>query len=133
MVNICGHAFCADCWVSHMLFRLHEASHDPFPLCMQLNCGINISQGLCSVLCEYKSQLKNKYQEVLCRSYATWNKTVKMCKGRPGYNCSRCFLIYKMYAILQCQSCGNLVCPRCGQRSHGPSICDNVSRWNILQ
>lgn len=39
------------------------------------------------------TKIDKLYGEVLCRSYATYNKEVKMCKGRPGYDCKRCFSI----------------------------------------
>jgi hypothetical protein len=50
----------------------------------------------------------------MCRSYAINNRSVKMCKGRPGFNCTRCFTVEKMLSIIECEACGNLVCPRCG-------------------
>jgi hypothetical protein len=55
-----------------------------------------------------------------------------MCKGRPGYNCNRCFTVEKMFNIIECEACGNLVCPRCGERSHGPSACKEIVKWKNL-
>ena len=42
-----------------------------------------------------------------------------MCKGRPGVTCRKCFAIDKMFDVIECSTCGNFVCPRCGEHNHG--------------
>jgi hypothetical protein len=28
-----------------------------------------------------------------------------------------------MYDIIECQNCGNMMCPRCGEKAHGQGQC----------
>lgn len=55
-----------------------------------------------------------------------------MCKGRPGFNCNRCFKIDKMFDIIECNSCGNFMCPRCDERYHGSTECYEISIFKRL-
>jgi hypothetical protein len=55
-----------------------------------------------------------------------------MCKGRPGLSCRKCFSINKLFDIIECQTCGNFVCPRCGEQSHGSTECYIISNWKKL-
>lgn len=54
---------------------------------------------------------------------------VKICKGREGFSCNKCFTVTKMFDVIECDTCGNLVCPRCGNRAHGPSNCFDSRNW----
>ena len=72
------------------------------------------------------------FNNVLCRSYATFNNFVKICKGKPGKDCQRVFIINKMLDIIICDTCGSLVCPRCGQEAHGASYCYDLKNWKKI-
>lgn len=114
------------------MFRLETDYKDPFPPCMDGSCEVKVSYALIGALSKYFPEVNSKFLEVLCRSYATYSKSVKMCKGRPGIACNRCFAIDKMYDIIECGTCGNFVCPRCGEENHGSAICYYVSNWKKL-
>lgn len=60
------------------------------------------------------------------------SKQVKVCKGREGFSCSKCFTIDKMFDVIECETCGNFVCPRCGERSHGNTNCFDIRNWKEI-
>ena len=54
---------------------------------------------------------------------------MKICKGKPGIECSRCFAITKILAAIECDTCGSVICPRCGEEAHGLAECYDLTNW----
>lgn len=78
------------------------------------NCPIKVSFSLLEKLSNISDEVKDKFYDVLCRSYAFYNKSVKICKGKPGVSCNRCFKVNILLDPIECHTCGNFVCLRCG-------------------
>ena len=89
--NICGHEYCFKCWEGHMYSRLREYYREPLPPCMNGDCLVKMSDTLCNLVSDTNQELKAKFVEVLCRSYANLSTSVKMCKGKQGTSCQKCF------------------------------------------
>lgn len=130
--NICGEDFCQDCWISQIKERLKSYYTDPFPPCINDCCPIKISPKICFELGTVDPELKKSFETVLCRSYSTYNDSVKICKGMEGKDCQRVFRINKMLAMIVCDTCGNIVCPRCGNEAHGAAYCYEINNWRKI-
>ena len=85
---------------------------DPFPPCLNDECGIRISYNIIEELCKDDSKFENLFAKTVCRSYAQLNKTVKVCWGT---DCTNCFFIKKPFEVTMCKQCQNFVCLCCGK------------------
>ena len=55
---------------------------------------------MCWYFAEHDPEFNKLFVNTLCRSYATFNNFVKVCKGKPGFDCNRVFAVTKMLDVI---------------------------------
>jgi ariadne-1 len=123
---ICGHLFCAPCFEQYLDVQLSTNGQSSVLQCAGFECKWIIDDEL---ILAHLDQ-KEKYEEMICRSYVNCNRDLTHC---PAPNCK--FIIECFSAAQQKVKC------RCGQEfcffcrtldSHSPLPCALIVAWEKL-
>jgi ariadne-1 len=125
--NICGHAFCIECWTSHLKSSVQSCS--AFPHCMQNECHVPVLletiTGLLQMYGEEGAGWLKKYEKKVCELFITTNRNYQFC---TGVDCGNCIKINMQLDTVLC-TCGKVFCFRCQSDDHYPCKCEEKAKW----
>ncbi len=80
--NGCGHAFCNDCWRSHLAVQIAEGKARRI-CCMSFKCGVVCDEDLVTRVMASDAPALAKYRQSHLESYMEDNKNVVFCPSVP--------------------------------------------------
>jgi len=127
-MNSCGHYFCKSCWQNHFEMQLQIGISTNIQ-CMSANCHIFCSEEFILDVLKDRPQLKAKYEEALFKNAVESHQYLRWC---PGIGCDAIVFCKTTKAHrVQCSSCGNKFCMKCGKSYHAPTSCEILKQWMI--
>ncbi|KAJ6236378.1 e3 ubiquitin-protein ligase ari5-related [Anaeramoeba flamelloides] len=120
----CQHAFCNECWVNYLTFRIKEQRVDDL-FCQSYQCYERVTEGFLKEVVDEENY--KKYQWTLAKSFVSQNPENAWC---PAPNCDRACTkgMIQRGTNVEC-SCGHRFCFNCKEEAHSPANCDDVAVW----
>ncbi|KAF0978620.1 hypothetical protein FDP41_002440 [Naegleria fowleri] len=121
----CSHAFCDNCWKSHIESKINEGKQQIF--CPEVGCNSIIDDDIISKF--VSGEKKQKFERKFIESYVEDNKSVKWCPSTPC--CGRCVRVNVPHTTpleIEC-TCGQIFCFACTKYPHSPATCNMLTAW----
>lgn len=126
----CGHRFCVDCYRQYLTQKIREEGEAARIECPESGCRRIIDARSLDIL--VTPELKERYHELLNRTYVQDKETLKWCPAPDCQNAVDCPVkkkdLAKIVPTVAC-ACGHRFCFGCGLNDHLPAPCDLVKRW----
>ncbi|KAF1356252.1 hypothetical protein BDV97DRAFT_286539 [Delphinella strobiligena] len=126
----CGHRYCIDCYKQYLAQKIKEEGEAARIRCPGDGCNRIVDSKSLEVL--VTSDLKDRYQELLTRTYVDDKDNLKWC---PAPNCVyaiECGIkqkdLNRIVPTVNCD-CGNHFCFGCQLLDHQPTPCVLVKKW----
>ncbi|KAI5454771.1 hypothetical protein NCC49_003655 [Naganishia albida] len=128
----CGHRFCKECWKGYLENKIMDEAESGRIQCMETGCGRIVGEKTVEAMVDDK--VKNRYRELLDRTYVDDNASLKWC---PHPDCEYAVkttqapprLLNQIIPIVKC-GCDRQFCFGCGfSGDHRPLICKYVKLW----
>lgn len=126
----CGHRFCVDCYQHYLHQKVKEEGEAARIRCPGERCNKIVDSASLELLLD--PQLKERYQELLVRTYVDDKENLKWC---PAPNCVyavECAVkkrdLDKIVPTVQC-NCKHSFCFGCTLADHQPCPCGLVKKW----
>jgi ariadne-2 len=122
----CGHAYCVECWRSHVLVQLQSGSALTIE-CMAQECRYSLPAEVSMWLLETHPSARRRYEQLAVGECVHANPCLQRC---PGADCERFFMVKKALAKrVQCSGCATSCCFRCRLDYHAPTDCATIRQW----
>ena len=122
----CGHAFCNDCWRSHLAARLETGAGSRLP-CAAPKCGAACDEGAVRALLA-ETPAGERHARALATSIVDDNPAAWWCPSVP--HCGRALRARGDALVEMRCACGaGALCSRCGEGPHAPATCAMARVW----
>lgn len=126
----CGHRYCVDCYRHYLTQKIREEGEAARIQCPSDGCTRIIDARSLDLL--VTSELKNRYFQLLNRTYVEDNDNLKWCPAPDCENAINCGIkkkdLDRIVPTVAC-SCGHRFCFGCILNDHQPAPCELVKRW----
>lgn len=120
----CTHKYCADCWDSYLVTRIHEYP-DPFLGCPEPKCT-QVADDECAMSLIKKHSDKKFYQRALINSFVACNMMLKWC---PNPGCDKVIKLSQPDCVAVTCDCDFTFCFNCSNEWHEPIDCQLLTKW----
>ena len=118
----CGHKFCAECYRGYVINAAGSGPGCILSTCPEHKCEEVLSSTMFKKLCDEQSW--KLYKQHLLRNYIDQSKSHRFC---PAPGCEK-VVIGKGVKDVTC-TCGHTFCFKCGEETHEPTSCRQLSMW----
>ncbi|CAM9315029.1 unnamed protein product, partial [Ectocarpus fasciculatus] len=119
----CGHMFCRGCYTQYLSIKVdNEGAASVQTHCPEPKCSERVPESLFKDLLGAASVAK--YREFAIKSFIESSRFIRYC---PAAGCDK-VAIGRGITNVVCH-CANPFCFRCGEETHDPATCDQLSRW----
>jgi len=126
----CGHRFCVDCYRHYLMQKIKEEGEAARIRCPSDGCNRIIDSRSLDLL--VTADLKDRYRELLNRTYVEDMDTLKWCPAPDCQNAVECGIkkkdLSRIVPTVQCE-CSHRFCFGCALNDHQPAPCELVKRW----
>jgi ariadne-1 len=126
----CGHRFCVDCYTTYVVTKIKTEGNAARIRCPGDSCNRIVDSKSLELL--VPAELKDKYHELLTRTYVDDLEALKWC---PAPNCEfaiECRVkerdLKRIVPSVHCH-CGHNFCFGCSLSEHQPAPCSLVKKW----
>lgn len=126
----CGHRYCVDCYRQYLAQKIREEGEAARIQCPADGCPRIIDARSLDLL--VTSELNERYNQLLNRTYVEDNDKLKWCPAPDCENAVECGIkkkdLDKIVPTVAC-ACGHRFCFGCILNDHQPAPCELVKRW----
>ncbi|PBP23096.1 IBR domain-containing protein, partial [Diplocarpon rosae] len=126
----CGHRYCANCYNQYLTQKIKEEGEAARIQCPQDGCKRIMDAKSLDLLVTV--DLKDRYHELLTRTYVEDKEQLKWCPAPDCVNAIECGIkkkdLDKVVPTVACD-CKHRFCFGCGLNDHQPAPCDLVKKW----
>ncbi|ROW00185.1 hypothetical protein VSDG_03504 [Cytospora chrysosperma] len=126
----CGHRYCVDCYRHYLTHKIKEEGEAARIQCPSDDCHRIIDARSLDLL--VTEDLRDRYRQLLNRTYVEDNDTLKWCPAPDCENAVGCGIkkkdLDKVVPTVAC-SCSHRFCFGCILSDHQPAPCELVKRW----
>jgi len=120
----CAHRFCLNCWGHYLETAVSDGRLCIVTRCAGFKCPVLVSDAAFKELTT--PDVYHRHQMFLLRSYVEDNRLMRWC---PAQRCSYAVrALNSSLSAVKCR-CGYAFCFKCGEESHAPVSCDQLSAW----
>lgn len=127
---ICGHRYCVECYRHYLSQKIKEEGEAARIQCAHHGCKRIMDTKSLDLL--VTPDLKNRYHELLTRTYVEDKEKLKWCPAPDCVNAIECGIkkkdLDKIVPTVVCD-CKYRSCFGCGLADHQPAPCELVKRW----
>lgn len=126
----CGHRFCVECYRQYLTQKIQGEGEAARIQCPSEDCGRILDSRSLDLL--VTPELKDRYKQLLNRTYVEDKDTFKWCPGPECPNVIECGVkkkdLARVVPTVECR-CGYRFCFGCPNSDHQPAPCNLVKRW----
>ncbi|KAI1816996.1 RING-5 [Poronia punctata] len=126
----CRHRYCADCYRQYLAHKIRDEGEAARIQCPSDGCSRIVDSRSLDLL--VTPALKERYRELLNRTFVEDNDTLKWCPAPDCTNAVKCPVrkkdLDKIVPTVECD-CGYRFCFGCILTDHQPAPCELVKRW----
>jgi ariadne-1 len=126
----CGHRFCVNCYRHYLTQKIKEEGEAARIRCPSEGCNRIIDSKSLDLL--VTPHLKDRYSELLNRTYVEDLDTLKWCPAPDCANAVECGVkkkdLNRIVPTVQCE-CSHRFCFGCTLSDHQPTPCELVKKW----
>ncbi|KAM7221924.1 E3 ubiquitin-protein ligase dbl4 [Rhypophila decipiens] len=126
----CGHRYCVDCYRHYLSQKIVEEGEAARIQCPADGCSLIIDARSLDIL--VTSELKERYFQLLNRTYVEDKDTLKWCPAPDCQNAVECAVkkkdLEKVVPTVAC-ACQHRFCFGCNNNDHQPAPCRLVKMW----
>ena len=119
----CSHKFCANCYRGYVINAVGVGPGCILSTCPEHKCEEALPSSIFKKLCDESTW--KVYKQHLLRNYVDQSKTHRFC---PAPGCEK-IVIGQGVKNVTC-TCGHSFCFRCGEETHEPTSCHQLSMWS---
>ncbi|KAK3346681.1 hypothetical protein B0T25DRAFT_461451 [Lasiosphaeria hispida] len=126
----CGHRYCVDCYRHYLSQKIKEEGEAARIQCPSDGCDLIVDARSLDLL--VNPELKERYHELLNRTYVEDKDTLKWCPAPDCQNAIECGVkkkdLDKVVPTVSCL-CAHRFCFGCILSDHQPAPCELVKKW----
>jgi ariadne-1 len=119
----CGHKFCSGCFSHYLRIQVDEGPSSIRATCAQHKCKCSVPYSMFKRYLEPDQFMK--YHQYILGNYIETSKTMRYC---PAPNCCLVSVAQRGVRSIRCR-CAATYCFACGDESHQPASCKQLSDW----
>jgi ariadne-1 len=123
----CGHLFCKDCFGSYLKGQVEGGPQCVSAHCPEHKCLQAVTQDVYYAFLDNDNVVRDKYDRYQCTHFVDCSKAMRFC---PAANCEKVVMSTDSHSqsVVRC-SCSFVFCFDCGEESHAPTSCLQLSSW----